>query len=139
MNLLPLIHIHKGSCATTFKFLLGTTPLLLNDALSVFEYVNSSKTNELWAFRMSGKAITVYSPPLTYALEEADEYSILYRICDPARVLNWLPPYVVSSFVVLSQKIPVVIENDPENIQHTTLSDLLIHSAGYNLRQIPSK
>lgn len=134
MNLLPSIHIHKGNCVSTFKFLLGTVPLLLNDALSVFEYVNSSKTKELWAFRVSENEIIVYSPPLRYALQIVDEYSLTYKMCDPARVLNWLPPFVVGSFVSHSEKITVQVEIDSETTRQTNLNELMSNPSGYNLR-----
>lgn len=124
MNLLPQLHIHTGSCATTFKFSLGTDSLLIEDALSVFEYSSSSKTKDVWAFRFIGNVVVVYSPPLTYSLEMVDHHSLRYSTCDPHRLLEWLPPYMVSNFLSISERIIVSIE-EGDTVRKTNLREFL--------------
>lgn len=125
MNLLPRIHIHTGNCVTTFEFHLGSNPVLVEDALSVFEHLNSSHSSELWAFRSTGKDVVVYSPPITYNLERVEEYALQYRMCDPARIFNWLPPSIVSSFIQQSEQITVIIE--AERAEQLSLKQILLH------------
>jgi hypothetical protein len=101
----------------TLEFFLNGSLLTAQQVLDIFEELASKDDKHYWGFVVRKEIVTIFRPPIFYNLVLESPSCLRYETAHGARILEWLPPRMYSSFTERAGSITVKIVKGEEIVE----------------------